>query len=758
MRTFLLPLLGLCILLLSPGCKESKQNRQEQKHSFDLKKPGTKIGVPEGAAAMTVGEKKYPKAKIVYFNSLSEGYLAVQTKKIDAFLFDRNSMEYVARSNPALTLLDEKIAEEFIVIGLPKKNAALCREVNAFIKKYRADGTYAAMYKRWCQTGTLPAVPEIEKPMKPTRKFIVGTEGLNPPMSFFDAKGRLAGFDIEFTRRLALYLNAEIELKHMTYPALLSSMETGKIDMLISNLNATPERSENVLFTDCYVDSAIAALIHRDNSKSSPSDIRSVADLAGKYVGSNVGGNLHTLANKFVSGIHHVYFTDNHSAVQALITNKVAAVLLDEPIAGNFVSKNPQKLEIASVFVDDHYGFALPKNSKVKEQASAVVRKMAEEGTLAELKKRWCGADPGKKVLTDWAKKLGSTGKNGKLRVALAPYYEPLCYMDAEGKPTGYEMDVVNRIAAELDRKVEFISIVGGARMEMIASGKADLSGGSMSITPERMEKVDFLPSHYKGGVTILIRKKQTAAAEKTPFSRKMEKAFSELKTSFERTFVRENRWKLVLKGLKVTVIITLLSALAGTILAFPVWLLRTAENKCLQIFGKTFISLMQGTPILVLLMVLYYLVFASVDIPALLVAVIGFSLNFAAYAGEMLRTGIDSVPKGQQEAALALGFNRSQTFFKVVLPQALRQILPIYRGEFINMLKSTSIVGYIAIQDLTKVSDIIRSRTYEAFFPLIATALIYFAAAWILAGFLVILDRKLDPAKRRSKRMEVSR
>ena len=279
-----------------------------------------------------------------------------------------------------------------------------------------------------------------------------------------------------------------------------------------------------------------------------------------------------------------------------------------------------------------------------------------------------------------------------------------------------------------------------------------------MSITPERMEKVDFLPSHYKGGVTILIRKKQTAAAEKTPFSRKMEKAFSELKTSFERTFVRENRWKLVLKGLKVTVIITLLSALAGTILAFPVWLLRTAENKCLQIFGKTFISLMQGTPILVLLMVLYYLVFASVDIPAILVAVIGFSLNFAAYAGEMLRTGIDSVPKGQQEAALALGFNRSQTFFKVVLPQALRQILPIYRGEFINMLKSTSIVGYIAIQDLTKVSDIIRSRTYEAFFPLIATALIYFAAAWILAGFLVILDRKLDPAKRRSKRMEVSR
>ena len=227
------------------------------------------------------------------------------------------------------------------------------------------------------------------------------------------------------------------------------------------------------------------------------------------------------------------------------------------------------------------------------------------------------------------------------------------------------------------------------------------------------------------------------------------------LKDSFDRTFIRESRWRMILDGLIITVIITLAAAVLGTVLAFPVWLLRTAKNKFAQVCGKIFIYVMQGTPILVLLMVLYYLIFASVDIHAVIVAIIGFSLNFAAYAGEMLRTGIDAIPKGQREAALALGFNRFQTFAKVVLPQALRQILPIYRGEFINMLKSTSIVGYIAIQDLTKASDIIRSRTYEAFFPLIATALIYFVTAWFLAGFLVWLDNRLDPAKRRSKKME---
>lgn len=741
---------------LVPGCQKSKQNPDTVQQELKLDRPGTRIGVPEGAAAMTVGEKKYPKAKIVYFNSLSEGYLAVQTKKIDAFLFDHNSMEYVARSNPALELFDEKIADEFIVIGLPKKHTGLCKEVNAFIKKYRADGTYNEMYKRWCQTNTLPAVPDIPKPVKPTRKFIVGTEGLNPPMSFFDAENKLSGFDIEFTRRLALYLNAEIELKHMTYPALLSSMETGKIDMLISNLNATPERSENVLFTDCYVDSSIAALIHTDNKRKS--EIRKVTDLAGKSVGVNIGGNLSTLADKFVSGVNYMYFSDNHNAVQGLLTRKVDAVLLDEPIAGNFVANHPDDLEIATIFVEDNYGFALPKNSPLRKKASAVVRKMEKDGVLAELKKRWCGSDPAKKVLTDWAKKTGASGKNGKMRVALATYSEPLCYIDAEGNPTGYEMDVINCIAAELDMKVEFISIVSGARMEMIASGKADLSGGSMSITPERMEKVDFLHPHYNGGVTILVRKKQVPTAEKLSFCAKTKKMISELKVSFDRTFIRENRWKLVLSGLKITVIITLFSALAGTLLAFPVWLLRSAGNKVAGFCGKIFISLMQGTPILVLLMVLYYLVFASANINAIVVAIIGFSLNFAAYVGEMLRAGIDSVPKGQREAALALGFNRRQTFIKVVLPQALRQILPVYRGEFINMLKSTSIVGFIAIQDLTKVSDIIRSRTYEAFFPLIATALIYFATAWILASFLIWLDRSLDPAKRRCKKLEVSK
>ena len=133
----------------------------------------------------------------------------------------------------------------------------------------------------------------------------------------------------------------------------------------------------------------------------------------------------------------------------------------------------------------------------------------------------------------------------------------------------------------------------------------------------------------------------------------------------------------------------------------------------------------------LVWLMVLTYVVFASSSVDGVVVAVVCFSINFAAYVAEMLRSGIDSVGIGQWEAAAAIGLGKTRMFSKIIMPQAVRFVLPVYKGEFINQMKATSVVGYIAIQDLTKASDLIRSRTYEALFPLIVTALIYFLMAW---------------------------
>ena len=217
------------------------------------------------------------------------------------------------------------------------------------------------------------------------------------------------------------------------------------------------------------------------------------------------------------------------------------------------------------------------------------------------------------------------------------------------------------------------------------------------------------------------------------------------------RTFVEEGRWRMMLSGLGITLLVTFLATLLGTLLAFPVWLARTSRFAVVSAAAKVYIAVLQGTPVLVLLMVLFYLVFGQVDIDGIWVAVIGFALNASAYVGEMLRSGIDAIPRGQTEAALALGYGSRHAFFRFILPQAVRSILPVYRGEVIATLKATSIVGYIAINDLTRASDLVRSRTYESFFPILTTAFIYFALSWLFACALDRAGRHLDPAFRRA-------
>ena len=131
--------------------------------------------------------------------------------------------------------------------------------------------------------------------------------------------------------------------------------------------------------------------------------------------------------------------------------------------------------------------------------------------------------------------------------------------------------------------------------------------------------------------------------------------------------------------------------------------------------------------------MLMYYVVMAPVNATGIVAAIVTFALNMAAYVSEMLRTAIEGIDRGQTEAGLALGYTRRQTFFKIVLPQVVKAVMPVYQGEVISLLKGTSIVGYIAVADMTRASDLIRSRTFDAFFPLIVTAIIYFIMAWLI-------------------------
>ena len=170
----------------------------------------------------------------------------------------------------------------------------------------------------------------------------------------------------------------------------------------------------------------------------------------------------------------------------------------------------------------------------------------------------------------------------------------------------------------------------------------------------------------------------------------------------------------------------------------------KTGKLKILNVICRVYLTVIRGTPVVVQLMIIYFIIFGSVDISKVLVAIIAFGINSGAYVAEIFRSGIMSIDNGQFEAGRSLGFNYAQTMMYIIMPQAFKNVLPTLCNEFISLLKETSVSGYIALQDLTKGGDIIRSRTYDAFMPLIAVALIYLAMVMIFTKLVSLLERRL--------------
>ncbi len=160
-------------------------------------------------------------------------------------------------------------------------------------------------------------------------------------------------------------------------------------------------------------------------------------------------------------------------------------------------------------------------------------------------------------------------------------------------------------------------------------------------------------------------------------------------------------------------------------------------------------IWLIHGMPTVVLLMILFYVIFGNVSVSGFVVAVICFSLTFACSMYSMLKGAENAIDKGQKEAAYTLGFNDSQTYYMIIFPQSITYFMPSYNAEIVSLIKATAVVGYIAVQDITKIADIVRSRTFEAFFPLVAIAIMYFIMAAILSAIVKHIDFEINPAKK---------
>ncbi|WP_242967470.1 amino acid ABC transporter permease [Faecalibacterium sp. An77] len=229
---------------------------------------------------------------------------------------------------------------------------------------------------------------------------------------------------------------------------------------------------------------------------------------------------------------------------------------------------------------------------------------------------------------------------------------------------------------------------------------------------------------------------------------------WAELVSEFTATFITEQRYLLFLNGLKTTLIVAFAAAALGVVLGFILAYIRTTYDqtghlRILNALAKVYLTVIRGTPTMIQLLIMYFVIFGSVKIDKMPVAILAFGINSGAYVAEIFRSGIMSIPPGQMEAARSLGLNYTQATWKIILPQAVKNVLPALGNEVIVLLKETSISGYIALQDLTKAGDIVRSRTYSAFFPYISVAVIYLVLVLCLEKLLNYMEGRLARSDR---------
>jgi polar amino acid transport system substrate-binding protein len=440
----------------------------------------------------------------------------------------------------------------------------------------------------------------------------------------------------------------------------------------------------------------------------------------------------------------------------ALSTAKADVAMGDEPAVLEVLATEKNMTMLREPLFGFPLGVGFNKsNTALREQFNVFLKELRRTGEYDQLFKRW--KDENTRVMPA----IANDGRNGVLRAGVNAANPPYLYVQ-NGEIVGIDAELINRFAASLGRRVEYSNMEFGSLVAAVATGKMDLVSSSIFITPERLKRIDFSDPYDQVYAVAYALKNRVAPAAggtaglstgnvDTPADKDTPSGFlGSLRASVEDNLIKEDRYLLIWKGLKTTILISVLATLFGTVLGALVCYMRMSPSRWLNGPARAYISLLRGLPVLVLLMLIFYVVFASVDISPMLVAVIAFGMNFAAYVSEMFRTGIEGVDRGQSEAGIAMGFSPTSTFLHIVMPQALLRILPVYKGEFISLVKMTSIVGYIAVEDLTKASDLIRSRTFDAFFPLVLVAILYFLVSWALLQLLEYLEHRMDPKRRR--------
>lgn len=470
-----------------------------------------------------------------------------------------------------------------------------------------------------------------------------------------------------------------------------------------------------------------------------PLAVNNVDELEGKTIGVQLGTTGDIYASDYEgdeAGTVIERYNKGNDAVQALCQDKIDAIIIDEEPAKAFVNANPELVILDEDFANEDYAICVAKtNPELTTKINEALEQLGEDGTLDSLRKNYMGSDD-EKGQSPYIKK-DVERSNGTLVAATNAAFKPYEYYE-NGVMVGFDIDMMQAVCDILGMELKMEDMEFDSIINAVKSGKADVGAAGMTITEDRLQNIDFTDS-YTNATQVIIVKDPNVEKETLSFVDK-----------FKQNFITDDRYLYLAKGLGNTFIITIFAALIGIVLGFLVAIVRSWHDKngslkFLNGICQIYLTIVRGTPVMVQLLIIYYVIFASVNVNKVLAAVIAFGLNSGAYVAEIVRSGIISIDNGQFEAGRSLGLGFGPTMRKIILPQAFRNILPALANEFIVLIKETSISGYIGLADLTKGGDIIRSITYEPLLPLLAVAIIYLAIVMILSAGSRKLERRLS-------------
>lgn len=745
-NSYILVSILLVLIIFLAACGKKTESKREYYTSLSQLEH-KRIGVVTGSVQAIQAQDSLPEAEFYYYSNNADMLNALRAGKVDAYADSDALIRYVMISSTDITALHERISvtvKAGAIFSKNQKGKALCDEYSDYIKKIKANGEYDEIQKIWFGPDEDKKKVDLKSldGSKGTLRLAVDTTMV--PFAFIK-DGELAGVDVDIFAHFCKEKGYRVETAEMDFGGILPAVSSGKCDLACGGIAYTEERAESVYYAEPTYEGGSAVAVMKNPDKNPAYSLSEIKE-PGRKIAILTGSELYDAALESFPKGEYSYYDTFADVMNALHTGKVDAALGYPNLFSVEKDDYPDITHYEEPVMEFEHGFGTQKNAegeKLCNELNEWFKKLEDSGKFEEIQQKWKTSN-GKQCMDDYT----FDGSKGVLKIATIGGWEPNSFYIGD-ELTGFFIELMNSFCQEYGYKPSYFSMPYVSEVAGLNSGEYDVIADTICRTPERMESINITEPIYHEDCYVFV-KTSTSEAPKGVAG-----FIDSIKKSFIKNIIKEDRWKILLSGFRVTLGLSILSSCFGTILGAVICFLRMRENRILAGIADTYIKIFRGIPIVVLLLVLYYIVFASAEFPAFWVCVVGFSIDFSAYTSEMFRNGIEAVPEGQGMAAKAMGFSEVHGFRSVVLPQALIHILPVYTGQFIALVKLTSVAGYISVIDLTRASDIIRSRTYEAFFPLILTAVIYFILSVILIALLRKLEKMIRPGSRKLQKVE---